>query len=158
MILRSFLVAAVLAVTAPAIANAADVKVGDLTVSHAWARATADTAANGAAYVTITNGGSTSDRLVTVASPVAANVQLHTHLIEDGIMKMRPVAGIDIEPGAPIELRPGGLHIMLMGLKAPLKEADDFPVDLTFQKSGKVTAMVHVEAAGAGMANMHHEH
>ena len=154
--LRSPLLAALLILAAPFAAFAADVNAGSLTITHPWARPTAGNTANGAAYLTIVNDSGDADRLVEVASPVAAMVHLHTHLLENGIMKMRPISGIDIEPGAPIKLEPGGLHIMLMELKAPLKEGDSFPLDLTFQKAGKVTVSVSVEVPNTGMGDMHH--
>lgn len=122
-------------------------KAGDLVIGHPWARAAAPP--NGAAYLTITNQGQTPDRLVRVSSPAAEMSQLHVHLVEDGIMKMRPIDGIDIEPGAPVELKPGGLHIMLMGLKAPLTAGMKFPLTLSFEKAGDVTVEVWVETAGA---------
>jgi periplasmic copper chaperone A len=154
--LRSLLLVAMLIVAPPFAAFAGDAKAGALTINHPWARPNAGSAANGAAYLTIINGGADVDRLVEVASPAAAMVQLHTHLLEDGIMKMRHITGIDIEPGAPIKLEPGGLHIMLIGLKAPLKEGDSFPLDLIFKRAGKVTVLVSVEVADFGMGDMHH--
>jgi len=159
--IRSVLLAALAVVLLPLAVAAHEFKAGDLTIGHPWARATAGGGANGAAFLSVANGGKTADRLIAAASPVAAKVELHTHLIEDGVMKMRPVAGIDIEPGAVVELKPGGFHVMLIGLTAPLKEGDSFPLELTFEKVGKVATTVKVEspAAGAeGMGGMHHQH
>jgi len=158
--IRAMLLAALVAILIPLAATAHEFKLGDLTIGHPWARATAGGTANGAAYLTLANGGASADRLVGVASSIAAKVELHTHLMDGGVMKMRPVEGIDIEPGAPIELKPGGLHVMLIGLTAPLKDGDTFPLELTFQKAGKVTVTVNVEATAAmeGMGDMHHHH
>jgi hypothetical protein len=146
---RSWLLAMLCAALLPLAATAHEFKAGDLLIGHPWARASAGPAANGAAYLTLTNNGKDSDRLVAVASPVADKAELHVHLVEDGVMKMRSLDGIDVPPGAPIELQPSGLHIMLLGLKAPLKEGDSFPLTLTFQKAGAVTVSVLVEGVAA---------
>lgn len=136
---------AALLVTSLAVAH--EYKVGSLTIEHPWARASV--AANGAAYMTISNSGSEPDQLVAAASPVAETVELHTHIMEGDVMKMRPVKAIDVNVGEPAVLKPGGLHIMLIGLKAPLKEGEKFPMTLTFTKAGTVEVSVVVEALGA---------
>ena len=114
-----------------------------------WARASAGMAANGAAYMTITDDGAQPDRLVAASSPVCATAQLHTHMMKDGVMEMRPIAGIDVNPGTAVRLQPGGLHVMLMQLKKPLKQGQTFPLTLTFEKAGAVTVEVAVGAPGA---------
>ncbi|MFQ5618570.1 MAG: copper chaperone PCu(A)C [Rhodospirillales bacterium] len=139
-------------------AMARDVHLGSLTVSHPWARASAGKAKAGAAYVTITNDGRQVDRLVKVASPIAGKARLHTHMMEGHMMKMRPVEAIGIGPGKPAVLKPGGLHIMLMGLKSPLKQGETFPMTLTFEKAGAVEVRVMVKkvgAMGAGRPSCH---
>ncbi len=129
-------------------AGAEDFKIGSLTIDQPWARASVTE--TGAAYMTITNNGTTPDELVSAAAPVAGKVELHTHIAEGDVMRMRPVGEIDIGAGQSAMLKPGGLHIMLMGLKAPLKEGETFPLTLTFKKAGEVTVDVPVQAAGAG--------
>ena len=131
-----------LAFSAPAFA-------GDIAISSPWARASAPNAPNGACYLEIANTGKEPDRLVSASSPAAAKVELHTHLMDNGVMKMRPVEGFEVAPGEPQVLRPGGNHIMLMGLKEPLKPGARFPVTLTFAKAGAVTVEVPVQEAGA---------
>ncbi|HLN23034.1 MAG TPA: copper chaperone PCu(A)C [Patescibacteria group bacterium] len=133
----------------PALAIAHDYKAGDVVIGHPWTRATTGSGQNGAAYLTLVNNGKEADRLIKASTPAAQKAELHTHLVEDGVMKMRPVEGIDIEPGAPLELKPGGLHVMLLGLKEPLKDGGKIPLTLTFQKAGDVTVEVQVESAGA---------
>jgi copper(I)-binding protein len=118
-------------------------------VTHAWARATAATAKTGAAYLTLVNKGASDDRLVALAGTVAAKAELHVTSAENGVMKMRPIAGVDIKAGGQAELKPGGTHIMLVGLAAPLKEGQTFPLTLTFEKAGTVEVTVTVEKAGA---------
>ena len=131
-----------LAVTSTALAQPAQ-----LEVNNAWARATPGKAENGAAYVTIQSP--TADRLVAASSPVAKKAELHTMSMQGMVMKMRPIAGLDIPPGQPVTLKPGGEHIMLMGLNQPLREGQSFPLTLNFQKAGPRTVTVAIEKAGA---------
>lgn len=122
---------------------------GSIEVTHAWARATAATAKTGAAYLTLVNKGTSDDRLVAVAGTVAAKAELHVTNAENGVMKMRPLAAVEVKAGGQAELKPGGMHIMLVGLAAPLKEGQQFPLTLTFEKAGTVEVTVTVEKAGA---------
>jgi periplasmic copper chaperone A len=116
-------------------------------VDHVWARAS--TGQTGAVYMTIANKGPADDRLVSAATPVAGQVQLHTEINDNGIMKMRPVPGIDVKSGGQTTLGPGGFHVMLIGLKQPLKEGESFPLTLTFENAGKLDVSVKVEKAGS---------
>ena len=120
-----------------------------IAVTGAWARATPGGAKTGAAYVTVTDSGTSDDTLVGAATPVAAEAQLHTMTEENGVMKMRPLAAIAVKPGSPVVLKPGGMHIMLMGLKQPLTEGQTFPLTLKFAKAGTVETTVKVAKAGA---------
>lgn len=141
-------VLAVMAVLSGFISLASDVRAGTLWVEHPWARATAGQAANGAAYLTVVNQGG-ADRLVSVSSSVATTVELHTHLHEDGVMRMRSVSNVDIPAGGRVVLEPGGYHIMLIGLKGPLKEGRRIPLTLVFEKAGSMDVEAVVLAAGA---------
>lgn len=145
-----FVLIAVAAVSAATVAGAHDYTLGDLRIDHPWARASAGAAANGAAYMTISTAANAPDRLIKAQSPVAGKVELHTHVVEGDIMRMRPVQAIDINVGEPAVLKPGGLHVMLIGLGAPLKQGETFPLTLSFEKAGSVTVEVSVEAADAG--------
>jgi copper(I)-binding protein len=120
-----------------------------IVISHAWARATPVSAANGAVYLTITNHGTTDDRLTGASTAVASKAQMHVTLNENGVMKMRPMADVPIKAGGRAQFKPDGMHIMLLGLKHPLKAGDSFPLTLTFDKAGTVETMVKVEKAGA---------
>lgn len=147
--MRKILMLALGAALLPAMAWAGDAKLGDVLIGQPWARASAGQAVNGAVYLTLTNSGKETERLVAASSPVAGTVELHNHVVDNGVMKMRQVDGVDVEPGAPIEFKPGGLHVMLIGLKAPLKQGDSFPLTLTFQRGGAVNVDVAVSGAGA---------
>jgi copper(I)-binding protein len=129
------------------VASATLAQTGQLDVSNAWARATPGKAENGVAYVTIQSP--TADRLLSVSSPVAKKAELHTMEMAGMVMKMRPLAGLDIPAGQPVTLKPGGDHVMLMGLNGPLHEGQSFPLTLNFEKAGARTVTVAVEKPGA---------
>jgi copper(I)-binding protein len=134
-------------------ASAALAQSSQLEVSNAWARATPAKAENGAAYVTIVSP--TPDRLLSASSPAAKKAELHTMEMAGMVMKMRPIAGLDIPAGQPVALKPGGEHIMLIGLQQPLREGQSFTLTLNFEKAGARTVSVAVEKAGA-MSGMTH--
>ncbi|MGE5147680.1 MAG: copper chaperone PCu(A)C [Candidatus Eiseniibacteriota bacterium] len=139
--------------TAPAFAG--DTKVGTIEIEHAWARASA--MANGAVYMELENKGGAPDKLVAASTPAANKAELHTHLMDNGIARMRPVEAIEVMPGSPTVLRPGGMHVMLLGLKAPLKVGDSITVTLTFEKAGKVDVTVPVQRSAGGAEGMGHD-
>jgi len=118
-------------------------------VSNPFARATPPGASVAGAFMSIENQGTESDRLLAVTSPVATVAALHEMAMEGGLMKMHAVNGIELKPGGKVELRPGGYHIMLEGLKQPLKQGDEIPLTLTFEKAGAMQIKVSVEAMGA---------
>lgn len=131
-------------VALPLAAHAHDVQVRD-----AWARATAGQAANGGAFMKIENTSPHDERLVSASADVSKTVELHTHVMEGAVMKMRRVESIAVPMYGSAELKPGGLHVMFVGLKAPLKEGDTFPLTLTFEHTGKITVPVTVLGVGA---------
>ncbi|MGO9787024.1 MAG: copper chaperone PCu(A)C [Stellaceae bacterium] len=120
-----------------------------ISVQQPWARATPGGTTNGAVYMTIVNSGASSDQLVAASTPVAGSAQLHEMSMTNGVMQMRPIPALDVAPGATVALAPGGYHIMLLGLKHPLKDGDSFPMTLTFAKSGKQDVVVSVAKVGA---------
>ncbi len=129
---------------------AEEVRAGNLVMTQAWSRATPGGAKVGGGYLTITNEGSTPDRLIGGSSDVAAKVQVHEMSMNNGVMTMRPLEqGLLIEPGKTVKLSPGGLHLMLLDLKAPLKQGEKVPVTLEFEKAGKVSVMFEVSGIGA---------
>jgi copper(I)-binding protein len=139
---------------------------GPIHVEQAQARASVANQANGAAFLTIENQGSAEDALVSAAAPVAGKVEIHSMTMEGDVMKMRAVERIDLKAGEKIEMKPGhGYHIMLMGLKKPLKAGDSFPMQLRFQKAGKVQITVKVmdisaapKSDGSDDKHQHHHH
>jgi copper(I)-binding protein len=144
------LVLAAALLSGPALADDM-VKVGSLEIEHAWVRPSAGP--NGAVYLEIDNKGSAPDRLVEASTPAAGKAELHTHIMDGNIARMRPVDAIEVTPGSATVLRPGGLHIMMVGLKAPLKEGDKVALTLTFEKAGKVDIAVPVRKNAAGMGH-----
>lgn len=152
------LLAAAVAITVSAAALAHGYTVGKISIGHPWAKASAGMAANGAAFMTIANAGNEADRLITVQTTAADRAELHMSSMKDGIMKMQPVDGIDIPANGTVALQPGGLHVMLFGLKAPLKEKDKVPMTLTFEKSGRVDVDVQVESLATTPADAHKTH
>jgi len=130
---------------------------GDVTVADAWARASAGGAGAGAVFLTIKNAGQDNDRLVSASTPVSKVTELHTHSEVNGVMTMRKVDAIDVSGAQTVMLKPGGFHIMLMGLTTPLKEGDTFPVTLNFEKSGEVTVTASVGGVAA-MVGQHMDH
>ena len=127
--------------------------VGEIAISDAWARASLGQMKTSAAYLTLEVTGDRVDRLIAVASPVAEKAALHAHVMDGGVARMRPVAAIEIAPGAPIVLEPGGLHIMLIGLGQRLIEGEILPLSLTFERAGTVEIEVPIK----GMAGMSHD-
>ena len=138
-----------------ALAQAHDYTVGALHIAHPWARATVQGQRTGGAYLRIDNGG-TADRLLAARSDVAAAVQLHSMSMQGNVMRMREVEAIDVPAGAKVALEPGGLHIMLVGLKAPLQAGSSFPLTLRFDKAGEVRLEVKVESAMPAGHEMKH--
>ena len=117
---------------------AAPVAQAQVQVDRAWARATAPGAPVGGGYMTIRNRGPAPDRLVGASSSAAAKVELHVHIKEGEIVRMRPVQGYDIPANGSFELKPGGAHLMFIQLARPFKEGDKIPVRLKFEKAGEV--------------------
>jgi periplasmic copper chaperone A len=133
-----------------------DVKVGNLTVGHPWARATPGAVKNSAAFFTIENKSATPDKLIGVTGDVAREIQIHTMLTEAGVMKMREIKSLDVPANGKTELKPGGLHIMLIGLKEGLKDGTKFPLTLKFEKAGEVKVTVTAEKAGGDHSGHKH--
>ncbi len=130
---------------------------GPIELREAWARASPGGAQNGAAYLTIV--APAGDRLVAVATPAAAKAELHTMAMENGVMKMRPLAALDLPAGQAVTLKPGGVHIMLLDLQQPLREGATLPLTLTFDKAGPREVIAAIAKPGAaGPHSAHGSH
>jgi len=136
--------------------------VGDIEIGHPYATPSLPGTTNGAAYFAmLENTGNAADRLLRAATPVAARVELHTMAVDaQGVMRMRELDGIALAPHEKIRMRPGmGMHLMLIGLKEPLKDGVRFPMTLEFARAGKVEVKVIVgqpkPAAAAASGHMH---
>lgn len=121
---------------------------GGLVLSDAWARTSVT--ATGAAYLTIENTGTADDTLVEVRSDAAETVELHTMTMDGMVMKMRQLDTLAVKTGETVKLAPGGLHIMLIRLKEPLREGMPVPLTLVFEKAGRIETEAPVRAAGQG--------
>jgi copper(I)-binding protein len=137
-------------------AAAQDYRVGSLEIGRPWARATPPTAPTGGGFLTVTNKGTTPDKLISAKSPVAETVQIHEMKMEGNVMRMREQgSGLEIPPGATVTLAPGHFHLMMMGLKGPLKQGEKVPVTLVFEKAGSIDVELAVVAMGATPAPEH---
>lgn len=142
-------------------AEAHDYTIGQLQIAHPWVRATPPGATTAGAFLSVTNTGTEADRLIGATSP-AGKVEIHMMDVVNGIMRMRPVPdGLDVPAGGTLELKPGGFHLMVLGLTAPFQEGHRVLMTLIFQKAGEVTVELAVEPIGAPapMSNMPiHQH
>jgi periplasmic copper chaperone A len=137
---------AAIALTIGAIlASTPGVLASDVMVMDAFARASAvPTAKAGTVYMTLTNNSSKVDHLLSISTAASDTAQLHESVEKDGVATMKPVETLEIPAGGMVELKPGGLHIMLTGLKAPLKMGDMIMLELKFEQAGTVEVMAHV--------------
>lgn len=130
-----------------------EIAAGDLVVEHPWARATVAVQKNGAAYMTIRNRGHEPERLLAVRTGEAQAAEFHgTTVTAEGVAQMRPAGGVEVPSGGEAKLAPGGVHVMLGGLKRPLYEGVSFPMTLVFERAGEVD--IEVEVIGARTKEM----
>ena len=123
----------------------------EISITNAWSRATVSGQSSAAAYLTIANRGDGDERLLKVSTPIG-QATLHSSSMDNGIMRMRSVAVLVIPAHSTVELKPGGMHIMIMGVKQPLQAGSTFPLTLDFDRSGKRIVSIQVATAeGAGM-------
>jgi copper(I)-binding protein len=120
-----------------------------LRVSDAWTAATPEGATVGAGYLTIANGGTRAVRLVGVESVIAERVEVHSMSMEGGIMRMRPVEGVEIAAGGNAAFEPSGMHLMLIGLKRPLLAGERVSLVLIFDNGERIEVSLEVRARGA---------
>jgi len=140
-------------------ASAHDYRAGSVHVMHPWGRATPAVLGG---YMKLENEGDSADRLIGASSDVASKVELHTHAVDSsGVARMRQVDGVDIPAHQTVEFKPGGLHVMFMGLKRPLKDGEMVDAKLRFEKAGEVAVQFKIEngrtgdAAASGSSSEH---
>lgn len=125
-------------------------KAGDLLIGHPWSRATPGGAKIGGGYMTITNNGSAPDKLLSATTSVADHVEIHEMSMANNVMTMRKLdGGVAVLPGKTVAFAPGSYHLMLVGLKNPLKEGDRVKATLIFEKAGAIEVTINVEGIGA---------
>lgn len=117
-------------------------------IEQPWARATAPGAQVAGGYMTIRNKGAAPDRLVGASSGAAARVEMHVHIKEGDVIKMRQVPAYDVPANGSFGLKPGGAHLMFLGIARPFKEGEKIPVRFRFEKAGEVRAEFHVGRLG----------
>ena len=115
-------------------------------LENAWARESPPLVTTGAAYLKIISVSDQADRILGISGAVAKTIEIHTHLTENGMTKMRPVEALDVAATETTILEPGGLHVMLIGLKAPLKKGDVFPLTFKFEHAGEISVNVIIKS------------
>lgn len=144
------IIAAIALTCASTLISLPEALANDVTVIGSFARASATPQATSATvYLTIANHGAGPDSLLAVTTPSAAMAHLHQSRSSDGVMSMVPVDSLELPPGSTVEMSPGGLHIMLMGLKSPLKEGGHLELQLSFSQAGKLAVQVPIKGVAA---------
>ena len=136
-------------------AQAQNAKVGGVQIENAYTRATVPGQMAAGGFMKIENKGA-ADQLISASSPVAGEVQLHEMAMDGNVMKMRQVKDIAVPAGGAVELKPGGLHLMFINIKAPLTAGEAVPVKLKFAKAGEVEVKMPVNAMGNPGGAMKH--
>ncbi|MEQ8708838.1 MAG: copper chaperone PCu(A)C [Rhodospirillales bacterium] len=145
-LIKQAAVAATLLLFSSFAGSAHELKHGDLVLMHHWVRATPEKAPTSAGYLIIRNTGKTADRLASVESSIARKTEIHTMTMDGGVMRMRQlVDGLEIPAGGEVALKPGGEHIMFMGLNGQVEEGSDVTVRLNFEKAGPVDVTFPVQ-------------
>ena len=155
--LRSLYLLFALAIFSGTATSAKNYQTGTIHIVAPFSRALPPISKNGAVYLTLTNHGHLSDQLIGAATPIAEYAEIHTHQMEDGMMKMRKVGQVELPPNEEVAFAPGRNHIMLIGLSQTLKEGERFSLMLHFKEAGQTIVEVIIEAAGATSAS-HSEH
>jgi len=135
---------------------------GTLHIQQPWSRPTVAAVPVGVVYVDLKNDGDKMERLLSASSDVAERVELHASVMDGQMMRMRQIHTVDIAPKSTTQLKPGGMHIMLMGLKAPLTQGQTFTLNLVFEQTGTVAVPVlvrdPVKSSAGHEGHSHHGH
>ena len=151
--LATALLAASLATT-PSLAR--DYKIGSIEIVQPWSRATPSTAPSAGGFLTLTNKGNAPDRLIAIETPAAKQAEIHEMKMDGAVMRMREIEnGVVLPPGQTVELKPGGYHVMFIGLKAPFVKDQNVSATLVFEKAGRIDIEFQVDALGATQPTKH---
>ncbi len=137
-------------------AQAHEYKLGNIAIAHPYTLSTVGDLGTSAVYMTLKNNGA-ADRLLSASTAAASLVEIHNMNMDGGVMRMRKLDGVDLPAGGTAVFAPGGLHMMLFGLKAPLRAGTSFPLELRFEKAGQILVQVNVEA-NTDATNAKHKH
>ena len=143
---RSLILAGILCAITPASASAHGYRKGNILIDHPWTRPTAR-GQNAAGYMVIGNTGRVSDRLISVECALASRVTLHSSEMRGGVMSMRQLNAVAVEPGGTIRFAPGGLHIMFEGLQAQFAIGSRVTANLVFRRAGRIAVQFTVQSA-----------
>jgi periplasmic copper chaperone A len=149
------LLAALLLTFAALLAISQMAKADGIEIVDPYARATIGSAKTGVVYLKLVNRTPEADRLRAVSADIAEHAALHVHTMKDNVMTMEEIACLELAPGTEIELAPGGLHVMLIGLSKPLREGGHFPLRFAFDRAGEVSIDVPVRSSVEGALNQH---
>ncbi|MBX2878725.1 MAG: copper chaperone PCu(A)C [Granulosicoccus sp.] len=155
----SFVIVTLFSFGAPSVYAGSEGAHKGLMIKNPWARPTPPVAGNGAAYVSLHNMAPEQDRLVGARSDAADMVQIHDHVMENGLMKMRHLSkGVAIPRGETVEFKPGGKHIMLVGLNEPLVAGEQFELILQFENAGEKSVTVKIREMNQSDDGKHNDH
>ncbi len=127
-------------------------------VCDVWTRPKTQSSTAGGVFLTLKNTDKKEAFLISASTPIAARVELHDHIMENDVMKMREVPSIAIPAGGTVKLQPGGLHVMFFGVKQALKPGDTFPLTLNFKNTKSITVQVSVMKISHDPNKHHHCH
>jgi copper(I)-binding protein len=149
--MKPFIAAVLLTASLAATPSCAhDYRLGSIEIVQPWSRATPSTAPSAGGFLTLTNKGTAPDRLIAVESPAAKQAELHEMKMDGAVMRMRQLEnGVALPPGQTVELKPGGYHVMFIGLKAPFVKDQKVSATLVFEKAGRIDVEFQVDALGA---------
>ncbi|MDV6250336.1 copper chaperone PCu(A)C [Vibrio sp. EA2] len=144
------------ALVASPISLAHEYEAGKIHIAHPWSREAPPNAPVIGGFLQLNNHGDAEDSLIAAETPIAGRVELHNHIMEDGVMKMVKVDEINVPANGSVALEPGNFHLMIFNPTQSLKKGDRFPVTLTFKNAGKVDVEVAVESKGHMEKHMSH--
>lgn len=138
------------------ISHAHEYEAGKIHIDHPWSREAPPNAPVIGGFLQLNNHGDKEDALIAAESPISSHIELHNHLMQDGVMKMVKVDEISVSANDSVALEPGSFHLMIFNPRQTLKQGDRFPVTLTFKNAGTIEVEMAVESKGHMQKHMHH--